>query len=217
MANRKDDIKARLMVTFRVEAEEHLQALTAHLLALDRELPPAEARAVLEATFREVHTLKGAARSVSLRDVEAVCQALESVLSRMTRGHLAVTRPLLGLLPEAVDGVARLLAGREPTAAERELIAANGAVALEKLRERFYDVVLSDLRMPELDRPGLYREVERRHPRLARRFVFLTGDTLSPEITTFLEETRAVSVSKPFAVEEVRRAVERAVRAGARP
>ncbi len=214
MANRKDDIKARLMVTFRVEAEEHLQALTAHLLALDRELPPAEARAVLEATFREVHTLKGAARSVSLRDVEAVCQALESVLSRMTRGHLAVTRPLLGLLQEAVDGVARLLAGREPTAAERELIAANGAIALEKLRERFYDLVLSDLRMPELDGPGLYREVERRHPRLARRFVFLTGDTLSPEITTFLEETRAVSLNKPFAVEDVRRAVERAVRAG---
>ena len=95
--------------------------------------------------------------------------------------------------------------------------APNGAIALEKLRARVYDLVLSDLRMPELDGPGLYREVERRHPRLARRFVFLTGDTLSPEISTFLEETRAVSLNKPFAVEEVRRAVERAVRAGARP
>ena len=95
--------------------------------------------------------------------------------------------------------------------------AANGAVALEKLRGRVYDLVLSDLRMPELDGPGLYREVERRHPRLGRRFVFLTGDTLSPEITTFLEDTQAVSLNKPFAVEEVRRAVERAVRAGGRP
>ncbi|MBI4013345.1 MAG: response regulator, partial [Candidatus Rokubacteria bacterium] len=61
--------------------------------------------------------------------------------------------------------------------------AASGAIALEKLRARVYDLVLSDLRMPGLDGPGLYREVERRHPRLARRFVFLTGDTLSPEIT----------------------------------
>ena len=95
--------------------------------------------------------------------------------------------------------------------------AANGAIALEKLRERVYDVVLSDLRMPELDGPGFYREVERRHPRLRRRFVFLTGDTLSPEITRFLENTRAVSLNKPFALEEVRRAVERAVRAGERP
>ena len=30
MSNRKDDIKARLMTTFGVEAREHLQAITAN-------------------------------------------------------------------------------------------------------------------------------------------------------------------------------------------
>ncbi|MBI4379657.1 MAG: Hpt domain-containing protein [candidate division NC10 bacterium] len=103
MANRKNDIKARLLATFRVEAEEHLQALTTTLLALDRGLPPAETREVVEATFREVHTLKGAARSVSLIDVEAVCQACESVLSPVTRGQFALGRPILDCLREAVD------------------------------------------------------------------------------------------------------------------
>ena len=105
MANRKNDIRARLLATFRVEAEEHLQALTASLLALDRGLPDAEARQALEATFREVHTLKGAARSVGLVDVEAVSQACESVLSRLTRGQLTLSRPLLRCLEEATDGL----------------------------------------------------------------------------------------------------------------
>ena len=114
MANRKDDLKARLLATFRVEAEEHLQAITAHLLALERGLPPAEAREAVEAAFREVHTLKGAARSVSLMDVEALCQACESVLSRIRRGQLALGHPVLDRLHEAVDGVARLLAGGAP-------------------------------------------------------------------------------------------------------
>lgn len=122
MATRKEDIRARLLATFRVEAEEHLQALTANLLALDRGLPAAEARERVETTFREVHTLKGAARSVSLADVETLCQACEAVLSRITRGQLALSRPILTGLHEAVDGVARLLAGRGDPSAVGELI-----------------------------------------------------------------------------------------------
>ncbi|MBI4379663.1 MAG: response regulator [candidate division NC10 bacterium] len=120
--SREDDFKARLLATFRVEAEEHLQALTTNLLALDRGLPPAETREVVEATFREVHTLKGAARSVSLMDVEAVCQACESVLSRVTRGDTALTPSVVNRLHDMVDGVARLLAGGEARVAVRELI-----------------------------------------------------------------------------------------------
>ncbi len=122
MPDRKDDIKTRLLATFRVEAEEHLQAITANLLTLEQGPAPAESREVIEATFREVHTLKGAARSVSLLDVEALCQACESVLSRVTRGQLPLSRPLLGRLREAVDGVARLLAPGKPPVTVRELV-----------------------------------------------------------------------------------------------
>ncbi len=135
MANRKDDIKARLLATFRVEAEEHLQAITASLLALDRGLPPAETREALEATFREVHTLKGAARSVSLMDVEAVCQACESLLSQLTRGQLRLSRQIINRLQEGVDGVARLLAGSGEPGAVRELVGRLERAAAEPVRE----------------------------------------------------------------------------------
>ncbi|MBI3629994.1 MAG: response regulator [Candidatus Rokubacteria bacterium] len=123
MADGMDDIKPRLLATFRAEAEEHLQTLAANLAALERGLPPAEAGSVLEATFREVHTLKGAARSVSLMDVEALCQALESVLSRITRSRLAPTGPILSCLQDGVDGVARLLTGSGAPVPVRDLIA----------------------------------------------------------------------------------------------
>ncbi len=91
--------------------------------------------------------------------------------------------------------------------------AANGALALEKLGTRDYDLILTDMRMPELDGPGLYREVERRHPDLCRRFVFVTGDLLSQESRAFLEQAGVPNLTKPFALEEVRRAVQRALRA----
>jgi CheY-like chemotaxis protein len=90
--------------------------------------------------------------------------------------------------------------------------AENGAAALEKLREGAYDLIISDLRMPQLDGPGLYREVARRHPRLLRRMVFVTGDTLGPESTEFLRTSEAPTFSKPFVASDVRRAVRQATR-----
>ena len=121
-ANGNQEIKARLLATFRVEADEHLQAITTNLLALEGELPPAKVREVVEATFRETHTLKGAARSVSLMDVERICQACESVLSQVVQGRLVFSRPLLDRVQEAIDGVARLLAGDADSTSVPDLI-----------------------------------------------------------------------------------------------
>jgi PAS domain S-box-containing protein len=87
--------------------------------------------------------------------------------------------------------------------------ASNGVEALATIRDRVFDVILSDLRMPELDGPGLYRAIERYDSRLLRRIVFLTGDTLDHEIKEFLEQTAALSVNKPFDQDEVIRAVGR--------
>jgi two-component system NtrC family sensor kinase len=87
--------------------------------------------------------------------------------------------------------------------------AANGAIALQMLHARTYDVIVSDLRMPELDGPGLYREVERWDPELAKRFIFLSGDTMTAQTRELLEGLHVPSVSKPFEPDEVRRAVSR--------
>jgi hypothetical protein len=55
----------------------------------------------------------------------------------------------------------------------------------------------------------LYRELESRDPRLLRRMIFLTGDTLSAGTREFLDNTGAPCLSKPFALSDVREIVQR--------
>jgi PAS domain S-box-containing protein len=92
--------------------------------------------------------------------------------------------------------------------------AANGRLALAKLQGRAYDLILCDLRMPELDGRGFYRELERGYPHLVGRVIFLTGDSLSPEVREFLEKVGVWQLSKPFRASEVRRAVQQALHTG---
>jgi CheY-like chemotaxis protein len=87
--------------------------------------------------------------------------------------------------------------------------ARNGREALEKTAARSYDLILSDLRMPEVDGVALYRELERREPRLLRRFAVVSGTTEAPEYASFLEETNLPLLSKPFRVEDLQQLVRR--------
>lgn len=91
--------------------------------------------------------------------------------------------------------------------------APNGVAALERLEAQHYDLIISDSGMPVMSGPELYREVERREPRLARRFVFVTGDLLSSRIRKFLERTDAPRLEKPFSLADVKRVVQHVLRA----
>ena len=122
MENKNDALRVRLLATFQVEAEEHIQVLTANLLALSHGLPPSEISKVIEVSFREMHTLKGAARSVGLMEVETLCQACEVVFSKLSRGDLDLSPSILKMLHEAVECVPPLLTGNAPPAATKELV-----------------------------------------------------------------------------------------------
>ena len=67
--------------------------------------------------------------------------------------------------------------------------------------------------MPHLDGRGFYRELVRRGSPLARRFVFVTGDTLAPHTVHFLETSGVPYLAKPFLVEELKEAVQDAMAA----
>lgn len=77
--------------------------------------------------------------------------------------------------------------------------AESGAVALELLAEARFDAIVSDVRMPDLDGAALWRAVRERQPHLARRVLFVTGDTLSPQARQVFEESGCSSLDKPFA------------------
>jgi DNA-binding response OmpR family regulator len=50
--------------------------------------------------------------------------------------------------------------------------------------------------------------VEQHHRHFLHRFIFLTGDTLSPEIRVFLDQIGSLYISKPFSLKEIRLVVE---------
>ena len=77
--------------------------------------------------------------------------------------------------------------------------------ALACLETARYDVILTDMRMPELDGPALFREIARRWPAQAERVVFVTGDTLGSSLEEFASRSGRPVIEKPFLPEEVRR------------
>ena len=70
-----------------------------------------------------------------------------------------------------------------------------------------FQLIICDIRMPELDGPGFHRLLAQRQPSLARRVLFTTGDTLARETLEFLEQARLPYIPKPFHVEELRSVV----------
>src|SRR6266536_306137 len=107
------DLRSRLMATFRLEAQEHLNTITSTLLALERGPAEAERMEAIESVFRAVHTLKGAARSVMIGDIEARCRAMESVLSRLKGGRTVLTGEIVAGLQREARAVAELAAKLE--------------------------------------------------------------------------------------------------------
>ena len=83
-------------------------------------------------------------------------------------------------------------------------IAINGEIALEMWRKKDYDLCISDIRTPRMNGIELYRQLESECPESVYKFIFTTGDMLSGNVKTFLEETGRPCLPKPFAPENLR-------------
>ena len=79
----------------------------------------------------------------------------------------------------------------------------NGQAALQALKEKSYDVIVSDLKMPEMDGQELYARLTADAPHLISRIIFTTGDTVSAETRSFLERTGRPYLFKPFKVKDL--------------
>lgn len=70
--------------------------------------------------------------------------------------------------------------------------------AVQMLARDDYDLILSDIRMPEFDGKQLFAFLEEHQPHYRGRVIFLTGDTGNPDTMKFLEETQCAYLSKPI-------------------
>ncbi|MFZ2959457.1 MAG: hybrid sensor histidine kinase/response regulator [Candidatus Ozemobacteraceae bacterium] len=103
----------RLQGVFKVEAEEHIRTITTGLLDLENSTSSEKQMEIIETVFREVHSLKGSARSVGMKDIESVCHPVETVFSALKRKEVALTPQMFNLLHRSVDFISPLVSAPE--------------------------------------------------------------------------------------------------------
>ena len=83
-------------------------------------------------------------------------------------------------------------------------LAPDGESAWKLIQENQFDMIFLDLRMPGIDGQELHQLVSEFSSDLARKIVFITGDTANSDTRKFLDSTPCPVLSKPFTIEAVR-------------
>jgi CheY-like chemotaxis protein len=97
----------------------------------------------------------------------------------------------------------------------RDLLNARGATetardgkdGLEKVRENFFNLIVSDIGMPNMNGLDFYKEAVKEDPRITERFIFCSGEIRS-EHERFLGDNGSHYLRKPFAVNEFMNLIE---------
>jgi PAS domain S-box-containing protein len=109
--------------------------------------------------------------------------------------------------PYICSAIQRLLRREHQVTA---LTTVKDAMSLVQGGERF-DVILSDLMMPEQNGEDFYKELNRVDPDQARRMIFMTGGAYTPRSEEFLRSSRLPQVSKPLSLEVLQGAIRQVV------
>ncbi len=109
MSRKDDEFRKRLFSIFKVEAAEHLGAMTSGLMEMEKEVSPEFKAQTIERLFREAHSLKGAARSVGMADIETICQSLEGVFSALKRNDIVLYPALFDELHKVIDNLNEMI------------------------------------------------------------------------------------------------------------
>ncbi len=104
-----EDFLQQLREAFAIEANELLQSMTKGLLELESLPEPARRTEIVGTIFRDAHSLKGAAGSVSRSDIESVSRALEAVFAPWKTSAATPPPETFTLLKRAVDFLGDLL------------------------------------------------------------------------------------------------------------
>jgi CheY-like chemotaxis protein len=88
-------------------------------------------------------------------------------------------------------------------------MATNGLMALARVHRRSYDLILCDLRRPELDGPGFYRGLKRWRSDLLSQVVFLSDGDDAQAASAVADAACAPRMLKPFTRGDIHRAPRR--------
>ncbi len=91
-------------------------------------------------------------------------------------------------------------------------IAVQGKVAQDMIDKKQYDLCLIDIRLPAMTGKELYQWVKEKHPQLASRVIFTTGDVMGGDTQIFLEQAGRPFLPKPFTPDELKAMVRQMLR-----
>jgi len=86
--------------------------------------------------------------------------------------------------------------------------AENGKTALEMIRQEDFDLIITDLMMPEVGGHQVYTAIQELPGQKPRKVLFMTGDLMNPETQHFLENCGVPWVGKPFDISSFKQKVQ---------
>jgi two-component system chemotaxis response regulator CheY len=86
--------------------------------------------------------------------------------------------------------------------------ATNGREGLEKTNRSFFNVIITDIDMPEMNGLEFFRQATANNERLKKHFIFCTGN-VGPEVSEVASSNRIPLLPKPFTVKQIFEMVDR--------
>lgn len=210
------DHDVRLMARRLVELYEEARHRPAHAPASLRSGASSHYRA-LTVALEDAAALRAAAKDAeeSLRDIRqsrswralAMYHNLRRGLRRVHRHRASERRAARILIVDDDPLICQWLTEVLSAEGHQAEAVEGGRAALTRLREAPFDLVLTDLRMPDLDGIGLYQELERTQPGLAQRVIFVSGQSGEPRYQRFLAGREDRNLAKPFDISQLTRLV----------
>jgi len=195
MTGSDEDFRQKLRATFRDEADEYLGTIVQGLIDLEKAGPGSDP-VILEQVYRKVHSLKGAARAVKLKEIGIICQNLENVLYSMKMGAFSPGEEAFDTFHQALKAIKTMISGdiiSEEPGSEFDTVIRDLEVITSNIRKEPGSPARASSEAPPIS-PHEWRLYDGRTARSPEHLSHTTGTSPSSENVTGIPENIPASI-----------------------